>query len=163
MKVIEGNEEWDEFVLQYGRAMLGWQRVENELFYIYWNLNPRSKYEVASAFYEAVVGLSARVAMIDAGVAIRYEGDDRAERWKKLSTVVRKRIRDRNVLAHWTFIVSGPDSSPHLGRPNFYFQNKRDKNKRRVYSFSDIKTMQEEFSDLAFRLWEFVEEMDVDE
>ncbi len=143
-----------EFFEAIGRAVLQWQRVERSLGVIYlWLI--RGEMHLAAAAYHQIIGLNARLSMIDAAIKLALKDDSLGNEWKKLYPEVRRQARRRNILVHSDPFVNWSENGPHtleLGRAMF---DTRDKGERIDYDLNDVVEFGESFVELATKLDSF--------
>jgi hypothetical protein len=93
-----------EFFESYGRAMLSWQSVELELFFVFHSIIRArdARYRIVSAAYHAVINFNTRLEMITKSLKVALPDASLQEEWTKLRKKIGKRSAKRNLLAHYT-------------------------------------------------------------
>lgn len=91
-----------QFFEYYGRAMLSWQSVELELFFIFHSIIRAQDHLIASAAYHAITNLNTRLEMITESLKVALPDPSLQQEWTKLRKKIAKRAARRNLLAHYT-------------------------------------------------------------
>jgi hypothetical protein len=103
-----------EFFEAYGRAMLGWQYVEAELFLIFSSLIRGKDHHVVSAAYHAVVNLNSKLDMITEAIQVAFPETLLFSEWEKLRKKIQTSARNRNKLAHYMLLGHLPKQADGL-------------------------------------------------
>jgi len=92
------NEEYQGFCAAVGQAMLGWSRVETQVYFAY-RINFKAyDHKSATAAWEAIDSFRGRLKMAD--YCIKTRSPEWIEGWDKLKERCRKRSLKRNFIAH---------------------------------------------------------------
>jgi hypothetical protein len=104
--LIVDRRHCDEFMKTYAQALLTWQVVEQNIFFIFSHVvRSNAQYPVVSALYHTVINFNARLEMVDAAMQIAYQGNPKLDEWRSLVMELTGCVKFRNKLAHSTLIV----------------------------------------------------------
>lgn len=90
-----------DLLLAHSLALVGWQFVETNIFFIFAYLIRSQHGGAMSAAYHSVINLNTRLEMIDSAAHIILEGNPLLDEWNRLLKKIKKRARRRNDLAHF--------------------------------------------------------------
>lgn len=90
-----------EFLSELAIAILKWQQIEAELFFIFTSL-VQGRLPAMSAVFHSVVNFNARLEMIDEAAAVMLNADPLKPQWDAIFKRLKKRAAHRNKLVHFT-------------------------------------------------------------
>jgi hypothetical protein len=88
----------------YGRALLGWQYVEQELFLIFNSLVRGRDHHIVSAVYHAIASFNSKLEMITDAMQVAFPETHLFAEWKRLRKTISDRAKNRNKLAHYMLL-----------------------------------------------------------
>jgi hypothetical protein len=145
----------DEFKIKFASALFAWQHVETELFFTFEMLVWARERRVNSALWTSVLGLHARLAMLEACADIVLQDTPLRAEWAKIASRTRDCSKFRNHLAH-LMPLAGRYSE--TGNPEIRLVTSVwDESKRKTvtYGIPQLVSMTSSFEDLAAAISDF--------
>ena len=141
-----------EFLEAYGRALLRWKYVEQELFLIFNSLVRGRDHHIVSAVYHAIVSLNSKLEMITEAMQVAFPETHLSE-WRRLRKTISDRVKNRNKLAHYMVLGHLPKEAEgavtlRLARSVY---DVRDKS-RGEFDVKQIEAWDDSFRELAHKL-----------
>ncbi len=138
-----------QFFEAYGRAMLSWQSVELELFFVFQSIIRAHDHRIASAAYHAITNLNTRLETITEALKVALPNVSLQQEWTKLRKQIGKRAAKRNLLAHYTLgghvTEDGMTATTRLERSLY---DARDKDRQQI-DLKQLVDYERQFHDLA--------------
>ena len=149
-----------EFFEAYGRAMLGWQYVEQNLFLIFSSLVRGRDHHIVSAAYHSIVSLNSKLEMITEAMQVAFPETPLLAEWRRLRRTINDRAKNRNTLAHYMLLGHLPKEAEgsvtlRLAPSLFDVRHKR----RGEFDIKQIEAWDASFDDLTHKLEAFGKKM----
>ena len=153
---IVDRKHCDEFMKTYAQALLTWQVVEQNIFFIFSHVvRSNAQYPVVSALYHTVINFNARLEMVDAAMQIAYQGNPKLDEWRSLLMELTGCVKFRNKLAHSTLFIhkSKEINTLRLAPSAFDVRDGQDVN----YTLKQIDGWKKRFRELALKTAKYAE------
>jgi hypothetical protein len=150
-----------EFLSTLASAILGWQYVEAELFFMFAAL-VRGNFPAMSAAFHAVVNFNTRLEMVDQAAAVTLASSPLLRHWHAISARLNKRAKHRNKLVHFT-LMGRPSKDPKSPVSLFISQSIFDNRvqPRLEYDLKQIQKFEELFDESRQEIADFHAEVRV--
>ena len=142
------------FLRSFGRAVLSWQDVEEELYLLFALLIRGEDIEIVSAAFHAIQGASAKFSVVDNACKVVVENGELAAEWKRLGKKINKCMTDRNALAHFS-VSSKVNEPPQIGRS--FFDKRAAPKRYRPLGIEDFDQFTQTFANLVEEMRAFYE------
>ena len=148
-----------DLLLAHSFALVGWQFVETNIFFIFAHLIRSHNGRAMSAAYHSVINLNTRLDMIDSAAHVILAGKPLLDEWNRLLKRIKERASRRNDLAHFglSMLSETSDTPGKTILISSIFDTREDK--PREYDIKQIREISHSFSALKTDLDAFLEKL----